>query len=86
MTPEPTPWARWRQIGLGAMGMTEAEFFAQSFIVWRDRLDGFVELHGGGGKDAPGEPFTEDDFEALIERIEEERAQSAPEAPALRMS
>lgn len=32
------------------MQMSEAEFFDQPLIFWRDRLDGFSELHGGGTK------------------------------------
>lgn len=47
------------------MGMTEAEFFGQSIIIWRDRLDGFMELHGGGSNDAP---MTQADLADLEER------------------
>jgi len=78
---EPTPWRRWRQIGLGAMGMTEAEFFGQSIIIWRDRLDGFMELHGAGKHDV-GEPFTADDLAALEDAIDDDPALSAVLASA----
>lgn len=48
------------------MGMTEAEFFGQSIIFWRDRLDGFSEMHGGKGE-TPVDPFGHDDLERLME-------------------
>lgn len=66
---EPTPWERWQEIGLGAMGMTEAEFFGQSIILWRRRLTGFNELHGGGARD---EPMTLADLAKLEEQFPDE--------------
>lgn len=36
------------------MGMSEAEFFGQSIILWRRRISGFLEMHGakeGAGAD-----------------------------------
>ena len=58
------------------MGMTEDAFFAQSIILWRDRLDGFRELHSGGKE--PDEPYTHDDLEDLEARVDAERAASPP--------
>lgn len=47
------------------MGMTEDAFFAQSIILWRRRIDGFLELHGGG-KAGASDQFTKDDLERLM--------------------
>ncbi len=55
------------------MGMSEADFFAQSIILWKRRIEGFSEMHGGAAAD---EPFTAADLEDLEEEIAAERAQS----------
>lgn len=40
------------EAGLGAMGLTSAEFWGQTLPEWRARLRGFGRFHGGA---APGD-------------------------------
>lgn len=46
------------------MGMTEEAFFAQSIILWRYRINGFLEMHGGGK--SADEGMSKSDLERLM--------------------
>lgn len=52
------------------MGMTEAEFFGQSIILWNRRIKGFLELHGAGEGGGAETPFTKSDLERLEQECE----------------
>lgn len=73
----PTPWRRWLELGLGAMGMAPDDFWGQSIREWDARLAGFREMHGGGEPE-----FTGADLKALEEEIAEEERKSAEGAAA----
>lgn len=53
------------------MGMSEADFFAQSILLWQRRIAGFVELHGGKDKDkgAGADCMNRGELKALMRRF-----------------
>lgn len=58
------------------MGMSEAEFFAQSIISWRSRMEGFRKFHGGGG-DSGSDALTQDELADLEQRYPDQSATPA---------
>jgi hypothetical protein len=63
------------------MGMSEAEFFGQSIILWRRRMNGFAKFHGGGEAELPR--CTPEELGELMARYPDEPAKvSALAAPA----
>lgn len=58
-----TPWARWMQIGLGAMKLPPAAFWSLSLREWTLALEGFLESRGA----VAAEPLTGAELERLIE-------------------
>ena len=59
----PTPWGRWMQIGLGAMGHPARSFWSLSLREWSLALEGFLEARGA----TPVTPMTREELERLIE-------------------
>ena len=70
----PTPWRRWLEIGLGAMGLSPRDFWDQSLAEWDARVAGFMEMHGGGAKSE--EALSRAELDALM-------AEHPDDAPAL---
>lgn len=58
-----TPWTRWLQIGLGAMGLPASSFWSLSLREWTLALEGFLELRGI----STVAPLTRVELERLIE-------------------
>lgn len=70
VTPEPTPWRRWLEIGLGALGMRQEDFWNQALHEWDARVAGYIEANGGGRD----EDLKMSDFDELAEAFPDEPA------------
>jgi uncharacterized phage protein (TIGR02216 family) len=65
-----TPWGRWMQIGLGAMGLPPQAFWSMSLREWTLALEGWLEMRGVTAVT----PLTRAELERLIEGEWKEKA------------